>query len=148
MLLCLGKVGISVIGWAPFRGGMRHEMPVSNILKVDIFDVRGIDCMGPFLSFCRNQYILVVVDYVSKWVEAVALPTNDAKVVVKFIWKHIFTIYGIPRDMITDGSMHFINNSIHNMLAKYGVIHKVATTYHPQTSGWVEVLNREVKQIL
>ncbi|XP_049366220.1 uncharacterized protein LOC125831072 [Solanum verrucosum] len=76
----------------------------------------------------------------SKRVEAVSLPTNDAKVVVKFIRKHIFTRFGTPRAIISDGGNHFINNSVHSLLAKYGVRHKVATTYHPQTSGQVETI--------
>ncbi|XP_015169941.1 uncharacterized protein [Solanum tuberosum] len=96
----------------------RHEMPLSNIMEVYIFDVCGIDFMGPFPSANGNQYILVIVDYVSKWVEAVALPSNDAKVVVKFIKKHIFTSFGTPRAMISDGGTHFINSSMRNLLAK------------------------------
>ena len=123
-------------------------MPLSSILKVGIFDVWGIDFMGPFPSSRGNQYILVAVDYVSKWVEAVALPSNDAKVGMKFIQKHIFTRFGTPRAMISDGSMHFINNSVHNLLTKYGVRDKVATSYHLQTSVQVKVSNREVKQVL
>ncbi|KAK4709791.1 hypothetical protein R3W88_004304 [Solanum pinnatisectum] len=103
---------------------------------------------GTIPSSNGNQYILVAVDYVSKWVEAIALSTNDAKVVVKFIKKHIFTRFGTPRAMISDGGSHFINSSVWNLLAKYGVRHKVATAYHPQTSGQVEVSNRKVKQIL
>ncbi|KAL2498184.1 Integrase catalytic domain-containing protein [Abeliophyllum distichum] len=55
-------------------------MPLNSILEVELFDVWGIDFMGPFPSSFSNQYILVAVDYVSKWVEAVALPTNDARV--------------------------------------------------------------------
>lgn len=58
--------------------------------------------MGPFPSSFSNQYILVAVDYVSKWVEAVALPTNDAKVVIGFLKKYIFTRYGTPRAIISD----------------------------------------------
>lgn len=58
---------------------------MSNILEVEIFDVQKLNFMGPFLSSRGNQYILVAVDYVSKWVEAVALASNDAKVVVNFI---------------------------------------------------------------
>jgi len=81
-------------------------------------------------------------------VEAVALPTNDAKVVVKFVRKHIFTKFGTPREIISDGGKHFINNSVHSLLAKYGVRLKVATSYHPQTSGQVDVSNREVRYIL
>ena len=72
-----------------------------------------------------------VVDYVSKWVEAVALPTNDAKVVLKFLKIHIFTRFGTPRAIISDGGMRFINQLVKNILAKYGVRHKVVTTYHP-----------------
>ncbi|XP_015168125.1 uncharacterized protein [Solanum tuberosum] len=126
----------------------RHEMPLSSILEVEIFDVWGIDFIGPFPSSNGNQYFLMAVDYVSKWVEAVALPFNDAKVVVKFIKKHIFTRFGTPRVMISSGGTDFINSSVRNLLAKYGVRHKVATTYHPQTSGQVEVSNREVKKIM
>lgn len=85
--------------------------------------------MIPFPSSHGNQYILVVVDYVSK--DAVALQSNEEKVAVKFIRKHIFTRFGTPKAMITDGGMHFINNLVHNLLAKYRVRHKVAITYHP-----------------
>ena len=60
-------------------------MPLQGILLVQIFDVCGIDFMGPFLPSFGNQYILLVVDYVSKWVEAIACPINDANIVVGFI---------------------------------------------------------------
>nr|XP_009791098.1 PREDICTED: uncharacterized protein LOC104238442 [Nicotiana sylvestris] len=126
----------------------KHEMPLQNILVVELFDVWGIDFMGPFPCSNDHRYILVAVDYVSKWVEAIALPSNDAKVVVSFVKKHIFTRFGTPRVLISDGGMHFCNKLLNNVLAKYGVKHKVSTAYHPQTSGQVEVSNREVKQIL
>ncbi|XP_075108836.1 uncharacterized protein LOC142180687 [Nicotiana tabacum] len=125
-----------------------HEMPLKNILVVELFDVWGIDFMGPFPYSNGHRYILVAVDYVSKWVEAIALPSNDAKVVVSFVKKHIFTRFGTPRVLINDGGTHFCNKLLNNVLAKYGVKHKVSTAYHPHTSGQVEVLNREVKQIL
>ena len=67
-------------------------MPMNYILVCDIFDVWGIDFMGPFPKSYGNEYILVAVDYVSKWVEAVALPTNDARVVIKFLKKNIFSL--------------------------------------------------------
>lgn len=57
---------------------IRDEMPLKNILEMKIFDVWGIDFMGPFPSSYRNKFILIVVDYVSKWIEAVASPKNDA----------------------------------------------------------------------
>ncbi|GJS02504.1 reverse transcriptase domain-containing protein [Tanacetum coccineum] len=62
-----------------------NQMPLNNILVGEVFDIWGIDFMRPFPSSQNNKYILVAVDYVSKWVEAEALPTNDARVVVKFL---------------------------------------------------------------
>ncbi|KAL5560368.1 hypothetical protein UlMin_036579 [Ulmus minor] len=123
-------------------------MPLNNILEVELFDVWGIDFMGPFPSSFGNQYILVAVDYVSKWVEAGAFPTNDAKVVTRFLKKNIFTRFGTPRAIISDGGSHFCNRQFSALLTKYGVRHKVATLYHPQTSGQAEISNREIKRIL
>ncbi|XP_059285902.1 uncharacterized protein LOC132039436 [Lycium ferocissimum] len=121
---------------------------IVNLIEVEIFDVWGIDFMGPFPQSFGNKYIMFVVDYVLKWVEAIPLPTNDAKVVVNFVQKNIFIRFGTPRVMISDRGAHFYNSLLKNLLAKYGVKHKVSTAYHPQTCGQVEVVNREVKQIL
>ena len=104
--------------------------------------------MGPFPPSFKNEYILVAVDYVSKWVEAVASPTNDAKVVTKMFSSIIFPRFGVPRVVISDGGTYFINKAFQGLLKKNGVRHKVATAYHPQTSGQVEVSNREIKKIL
>ncbi|CAA7016391.1 unnamed protein product [Microthlaspi erraticum] len=124
-------------------------MPQNPILEVEVFDVWGIDFMGPFEPPSHgNRYILVAVDYVSKWVEAIASPTNDAKVVLKLFKSIIFPRYGVPRVVISDGGSHFINKVFENLLKKYGVKHKVATPYHPQTSGQVEVSNKQIKGIL
>ena len=108
----------------------------------------GIDFMGPFPSSCNNKFILVAVDHVSKWVEAIASPTNDAKVVVKLFKNVIFSRFGVPRTVISDGGSHFIERKFKALLRQYGVTHKVATPYHPQTSDQVEVSNREIKSIL
>ncbi|XP_068340415.1 uncharacterized protein [Pyrus communis] len=93
-------------------------------------------------------YILLTVDYVSKWVEAKATKTNDSKIVSNFIKTNIFARFGTPRAIISDGGSHFCNRTFEALLRKYNVIHKVSTPYHPQTSGQAEVSNREVKQIL
>ncbi|CAA7016399.1 unnamed protein product [Microthlaspi erraticum] len=98
----------------------RNEMPQNPILEVEVFD----------------------------WVEAIASPTNDAKVVLKLFKSIIFPRYGVPRVVISDGGSHFINKVFENLLKKYGVKHKVATPYHPQTSGQVEVSNKQIKGIL
>ncbi|XP_022872666.1 uncharacterized protein LOC111391647 [Olea europaea var. sylvestris] len=95
----------------------RNEMPLNNILKVEIFDDWEIGFIGSFPPSFSNHYILVAVDYVSKWVEAVVLPTDDSK-------------------------------AFEHLLNKYGIKHRVATPYHPQTSGQVEVSNQQLKRIL
>ncbi|XP_070020654.1 uncharacterized protein [Nicotiana sylvestris] len=87
----------------------KHKMPLQNILVVELFDVWGIDFMGPFPYSNDHRYILVAVDYVSKWVEVIAFPSNDAKLVVSFVKKHIFIRFGTPRVLISDGGTHFSN---------------------------------------
>nr|GEY79176.1 reverse transcriptase domain-containing protein [Tanacetum cinerariifolium] len=125
----------------------RDEMPQNVIQVCEIFDVWGIDFMGPFPSSRGNRYILVAVDYLSKWVEAKALPTNDARVVVKFL-KSLFAGFGTSRAIISDRGTHFCNDKFAKVMSKYGVTHRLATAYHPQTSGQVEVSNRGLKRIL
>nr|GEU89609.1 hypothetical protein [Tanacetum cinerariifolium] len=125
----------------------RDEMPQKAIQVCEIFDVWGIDFMGPFPSSRGNKYILVAVDYLSKWVEAKALPTNDARVIVKFL-KSLFSRFGTPRAIISDSGSHFCNDQFARVMTKYGVTHRLATAYHPQTSGQVEVFNRGLKRIL
>ncbi|GKA69074.1 reverse transcriptase domain-containing protein [Tanacetum coccineum] len=119
----------------------KDKMPQNAIQVCEIFDVWGIDFMGPFLSSRGNKYILVAVDYLSKWVEAKALPTNDARVVVKFL-KSLFARFGTPRAIISDHGIHFCNDQFAKVMLKYGVTHRLSTAYHPQTSGQVEVSNR------
>ncbi|GJR68610.1 reverse transcriptase domain-containing protein [Tanacetum coccineum] len=125
----------------------RDEMPQNSIQVCEIFDVWGIDFMGPFPSSRGNKYILVAIDYLLKWVEAKALPTNDARVVVKFL-KSLFARFGTPRAIISDRGTHFCNDKFAKVMSKYGVTHRLATAYHPQTSGQVEVSNRGLKRIL
>ncbi|KAL4297029.1 hypothetical protein GQ457_12G014460 [Hibiscus cannabinus] len=126
----------------------RNEMPLQNILEVELFNVWGLDFMGPFSSSFGNLYILLDVDYVSKWVEAIATTHNDAKTVQRFIKKNIFTRFGTPRAIISDEGRHFDNQSIAAALRKLGITHKLLTAYHPQTNGQAEVSNREIKSIL
>ncbi|XP_060211987.1 uncharacterized protein LOC132639566 [Lycium barbarum] len=109
------------------------------ILEVELFDVWGIDFIGPFVSSYGNKYILVAVDYVSKWVEAVLLPNNEGKSVTGFLKKHLFLSFATLRAIISDRGSHFCNRLFKTLLEKYGVKHRVATPYHPQTSGQVEV---------
>ena len=88
---------------------------------------------------------MLAVDYFSKWMEAIATPTSDAQVVLKFIYKNIFTRFGTPRVTVSDEGTYFCNKLFNNLLARYEVRHKVVLAYHPQTDGQVEVSNRGVK---
>ncbi|KAM1996770.1 hypothetical protein ACFX15_029683 [Malus domestica] len=126
--------------------GTKDQMPQRSF--VEIFDVWGIDFMGPFPPSYGFTYILLAIDYVSKWVEAKATHTNDSKVVVDFVKTNIFARFGMPRVLISDGGSNFCNRTIEALLKKYNVTHKVSTPYHPQTNGQAEVSNREIKQIL
>nr|GEX47294.1 reverse transcriptase domain-containing protein [Tanacetum cinerariifolium] len=111
----------------------RDEMPQNSIQVCGIFHVWGIGFMRSFPSSQGNTYILVDVDYLSKWVEAKALPTNDARVVYEFL-KSVFAIFGTPRAIISDRGTHFCNDQFIEVMLKYDVTHRLATAYHPQTS--------------
>nr|GFA16132.1 putative reverse transcriptase domain, ribonuclease H-like domain protein [Tanacetum cinerariifolium] len=129
------------------KNSQKDEMPQNFIQICEIFDVWGIDFIGPFPSSKGKKYILVAVDYLSKWVEAKALPTNDARVVVKFL-KSLFTRFGTPKAIISNRGTHFCNDQFSRVMEKYEVTHRLSTTYHPQTSGQVEVTNRGLIRIL
>ncbi|GKB58720.1 reverse transcriptase domain-containing protein [Tanacetum coccineum] len=103
--------------------------------------------MGPFPKSYKFEYILVAVDYVSKWAEAQALPTNDARVVISFL-KKLFCHFGMPKALISDRGTHFCNKIMEKTMKRYGVNHRFSTSYHPQTSGQVENTNRALKRIL
>ena len=111
--------------------GKRNEMPSITILEVELFDVWEIDFMGPFSSACGYKYILLVVDYVSKWVETIPTITCDAKVVLNFIRWNIFSRFGTPRDVISDEGSHFCNTLFAFILSQYGVMHRVSLSYYP-----------------
>jgi len=100
-------------------------MPQQPMLFCEVFDVWGIDFMGLFPISFGFTYILLAVDYVSKWVEAKA-----------------------TRAIVSDQGTHFCNRSMGVLLQKYGVVHKLSTPYHPQTNGQAEISNREIKRIL
>ena len=119
----------------------RDEMSMRLILELKIFDLWGIDFMGPFLPSDGKEYILVVVDYVSKWVEAIPTRTNDHREVLRFITQCIFARYGCPRAIISDGGSHFNNSHFRALLKKYEVHHRITMPYHPQANGQVEVSN-------
>ena len=113
-----------------------------------IFDVWGIDFMGPFPPLFGNIYILLVVDYLSKWVAAIACPINDANTVVGFIQRNILSRFRAPRTIISDEGSHFANKLFAKIMSRYGVKHVMGLAYHPQSNGQAKISNREIKNIL
>ncbi|GJW03361.1 reverse transcriptase domain-containing protein [Tanacetum coccineum] len=125
----------------------RSEMPQNSIQICEVFDVWGLDFMEPFPDSRGNKYILVAVDYVSKWVETQALSMNDARVVVKFL-RGLFARFGVPKALISDRGTHFCNSQLERALQKYGVTHRLSTAYHLQSNGQTQVTNSAIKRIL
>ena len=126
----------------------RNEMPLQGILVLKIFDVWGIDFMGPFPSSFGNLYILLAVDYVSKWVKAITCPRNDASTVVGFIQRNILSRFGAPRTIISNEGNHFANKVFAKLMSRYGIRHVMGFSYHPKSNGQAEISNREIKNIL
>ncbi|KAJ9541560.1 hypothetical protein OSB04_028066 [Centaurea solstitialis] len=113
----------------------KDEMPQQSISVSEVFDVWGIDFKGPFPDSKGNKYILVAVDYVSKWAEAKLHPQMMLR-------------YGCPNAIISDRGTHFANYLLEKTLKRYGVHHRFSTAYHPQANGQAENTNRALKRIL
>jgi hypothetical protein len=123
-------------------------MPLTYNLQIKLYDVWGIDYMGPFPKLKNYEYILVAVDYVFKWVEAMPCRAADAKNSKKMFEEIIFPHFGVLRMVITDGGTHFTDKNFHHYLMKHGIHHNITTPYHPQTSGQAETSNKQIKNIL
>nr|GEW96554.1 reverse transcriptase domain-containing protein [Tanacetum cinerariifolium] len=128
-----------------------HEGPIGGHYGANLTAKKVSDAGFFWPSIYRDAHDMIktcdTFDYLSKWVEAKALPTNDARVVVKFL-KSLFSRFGIPRAIICDRGTHFCNDQFTRVMIKYEVTHRLATAYHPRTSGQVEVSNRGLKRIL
>ena len=103
--------------------GKRQEMAMNYSLVIEPFDVWGMDYMGPFVESNGYTHILVAVDYVTKWVEAIPTSHADVATSVKMIKDIIFPRFGVPRFLITDGGSHFLKGTFGKILHKYGVTH-------------------------
>ena len=104
--------------------------------------------MGPFPSSFGNLYILLAVDYLSKWVEEIACPRNDANTVVGFIQRNILSRFRAPKTIISDERSHFENKVLAKLMSKYGIRHVMGLAYHPQSNRQAEISNRDIKKIL
>ena len=133
---------ISAKEWEILAKGMKFPCMVTWVAQ--LFDVWGIDFMGPFPSSFGNMYILLAMDYVSKWVEATACPKNDANTVVGFFERNILSRFGTPMTIISDVAKKVFEK----LMTRYGIKHIMSLAYHSQTNGQAEISNMEIKKIL
>ena len=105
-------------------------MPLHYNFQVEIFDVQGIDFMGPFQKSHDSEYILIAVDYMLKWVEALPCRDANARLARKMFHEVIFPRFGTPRMVISDGGSHFIDKTFRDFLKEHGTKHNIATLCH------------------
>jgi hypothetical protein len=120
----------------------RNSMPLKYNLQINLFDVCGIDSMGPFKNSHGYEHILVMVDYVSKWIEAMPCRKASTEESITMIKNMIFPRFGTPRILISDGGTHFTGKNFKRFLSKLGIEHRVSMAYHPQINGQAETSNR------
>jgi transposase InsO family protein len=126
----------------------RKVMPLKYNLQIDLFDVWGIDFIGPFKNSHGFEHILVMIDYVFKWVEAMPCRKASTEESIAMIKSMSFAHFGTPRILISDGGTHFTTKNFKKCLSKLGIEHRVSTPYHPQTNEQAETSNRQLKSIL
>ena len=116
---------------------------------VEPFDRWDLDFVGPISHhFKRKAYILVCTDYMTKWVEAVALVKANDQDVIDFLYGEIFTHFGVSKEVVTNGGPHFVSHQFEALLQKYHIQHRIDSPYHPQDNGQVESTNTVVEDIL
>jgi hypothetical protein len=126
----------------------RNAMLLKYNLQIDLFNVWRIDFMGPLKNSHGFEHILVMVDYASKWVEAMPCCKASTEESIAMIKSVIFPRFGTLRILISDGGTHFTEKNFNKCLSKLDIEHRVSTAYHLQTNRQTDSLNRQLKSIL
>src|ERR1043165_4516025 len=125
------------------RGGPKKNNPIRMIPPMDLFQKWGIDIVGPLpTTEDGNRYIVVAMDYFSRWPEARPLRHANATSVATFIYKEIICRYGPPKVIQSDQGTHFVNQVIEQLTERFRIRHSLSSAYHPQSNGLVERFNR------
>ncbi|XP_065049834.1 uncharacterized protein LOC135679779 [Musa acuminata AAA Group] len=120
-------------------------VPLSPITCAWPFAQWGLDLLGPFPPASgQRRYIVVAIDYFTRWPEAESLAAITEQQIEKFIWKNIVTRFGLPRTIVTDNGTQFSGKRIQEFCASYGIRLKHSSVAHPQTNGLAEVTNRSI----
>ncbi|CAB4418776.1 unnamed protein product [Rhizophagus irregularis] len=131
------------------RGKSRSNQMLHPIAVHGPFNQVGIDFVGPLpITSQGNKYIIVAMDYMTKWPEAKAVPVATAEETSQFIYEDIICRHGCPAKLLSDRGTHFNNQMVEKLLEKFGIKHVFSTPYHPQTNGLVERFNRTLCESL
>jgi hypothetical protein len=126
-----------------------HPDPMFPIITVGPFTKWGIDYATCHLASSRgHRYIIVVVDYFTKWVEAMPMFKDDGETTTLFIFNQIVARFYIPREIVTDYGSHFQNKMMSDLISNIGLRQEHSSPYYPQVNGQVEVVNKSLKAIL
>jgi hypothetical protein len=126
-----------------------HPAPLHPIVTIDPFSKWGIDFMQcKPTSAGGHGYIIIVVDYFTKWVEAMPTFLNDGRTATLFIFNHIITHFGVPQAIVTDHGSHFQNQMMSELHVKLGFRHENSSPYYPQENGQVEAINKVLKTMI
>ena len=119
-----------------------------NKVKGSFYKIR-IDIKGPLpITSNGNRYIIVAMDYFSKWPEAKVLSNIRAKTVAEFIYNDIICRHGVPQEILSDRGTSFVNKVINELCEKYQTKHRLTSPYRPQTNGMVERFNRTLRECI
>jgi hypothetical protein len=125
------------------------DMPLQPQVVLETFERWAMDFVGPIHPPSNQKvYILVCIDYMTKWVEEKSLIGASKEVVLAFLFEDIFVRFGIPKELVTDGGPLFTSHKFEALLTKYHVLHRIASPYHPQVNGQVETTNKVIEAIL
>eukprot|EP00253_Pinus_taeda_P024101 PITA_24101 len=125
------------------------EMPLQPQVHLDPFEKWALEFIGPINPTSKGKkYILVCIDYVTKWAEAKALVRATEKTVVNFLFEEIFVRYGVPREIVTDQGTQFTSKLLKDITEKYQIKQRRSTPYHPQANGQVESTNKTLEGII
>lgn len=132
------------------RNDLRMELPLHVSLPLVPFEKWGLDYIGEIhpSSTSGMKHIVVATEYLTKWAEARAVKTNDAKSAASFLFEQVITRFGCPKILISDRGKHFLNEVIQDMTDRFRIDHRKTTPYHPQTNGHTERVNQTLATIL
>ena len=109
----------------------------------------GLDIMGPFpIAMRQLKFLIVSIDYFTKWVEAKALANITEKNIRNFVWRNIICRYRIPKVLVSDNGKQFDNDSFREFCLQLGIKNHYSSPAHPQANGQVEVTNRSLLKII